>query len=266
MCPEKLSTAALTIAGSDSCGGAGIQADLKTFAAFGVFGASVVTALTAQNTLGVHAMGEVSAPLVGQQLAAVLADLPVRGIKTGMMGSAATIAEVSDHLARSADHIPLVMDPVMVATSGAALADANTIGAMRGLMRLATLVTPNLDELAALTGIKVGGADDLREAAAVLLDSGCGAVLVKGGHLAGRQVHDLLLADGLERTWRHPRIDRRFHGTGCTLASAVAAGLALGRDLEAAVGDAIAFVQHAMRGGRVPLRGDLVLLDHGADG
>ena len=262
MCPKKLSSAALTIAGSDSCGGAGVQADLKTFAAFGVYGASVITALTAQNTLGVRAVSRVSVEMIGQQLACVLEDLPVGAIKTGMMGSAASISAVIEHLAEGGGHIPLVMDPVMIATSGAALADTPTIEAMRELMGMATLVTPNLDEATALTGIRISGTSDMHAAASALLESGCRAVLIKGGHLQGSEVSDLLLGAGLERVWNHPWISGRFHGTGCTLASAVAAGLALGRELEASVDNAIRFVQDSMRSGGLPLKGDLVLLGH----
>jgi hydroxymethylpyrimidine/phosphomethylpyrimidine kinase len=259
---RKLTAAALTIAGSDSCGGAGIQADLKTFAAYGVYGASVITALTAQNTMGVRAVTVTDRAMLGEQLECVLDDLPVRAVKTGMLGSAAAIDIIRERLAARGPDIPLVMDPVMVATSGSALADAATIGAMRELMSMATLVTPNLDEARALTGISVSDVDSMRTAATRLLGSGCAGVLLKGGHLAGPAVYDLLVTRDGERIWSHPARPERYHGTGCTLASAVAAGLALGEGLEASVDRAIGFVQEAMRRGGLPARGELVLLGH----
>jgi hydroxymethylpyrimidine/phosphomethylpyrimidine kinase len=259
---SKLPTAALTIAGSDSCGGAGIQADLKTFSAFGVYGASVITALTAQNTLGVQSVAATGRQLIADQLACALDDLPVRAIKTGMLGSAGAISVISSRLAARAPDIPLVMDPVMVATSGSALADPATIEAMRELISMATLVTPNLDEARALTGIAIKNTGTMRAAAMALLESGCGAVLIKGGHLAGPDLHDLLVTAKGEKSWSHPAKPGRFHGTGCTLASAVAAGLALGQDLEASVDRAIDIVQAAMQRGGLPARGRLVLLGH----
>jgi hydroxymethylpyrimidine/phosphomethylpyrimidine kinase len=259
---EKLATAALTIAGSDSCGGAGIQADLKTFAAFGIYGASVVTALTAQNTLGVRSVTATDLAMLDAQLECVLDDLPVRAIKTGMLGSAGSIDIIRAGLAARAPNVPLVMDPVMVATSGSILADEETIAAMRKLMSMATLVTPNLDE--ALTGIAVRDLDTMRRAAANLLESGCAGVLVKGGHLSGPAMHDLLVTPDAEKIWSHPVRPGRFHGTGCTLASAVAAGLALGGSLEYSVDRAVSFVQEAMQRGGLPASGKLVLLGHNA--
>lgn len=259
---EPLSTAALTIAGSDSCGGAGIQADLKTFAAHGVYGASVVTALTAQNTRGVISVLPTPAGEVARQLQCVLEDLPVRAIKTGMLGSPGTINAVADILQDTAPGIPLVMDPVMVATSGASLADTETIDAMRRLLREAALVTPNLPELAALAGRKVETGQDLRAAGQTLLDAGCRAVLLKGGHLPGAKVTDLLLTATGERAWTHPRLEGEYHGTGCTLSAAIAAGLARGADLESATGAAIDYLGRAMRAGRLPLAGSLILLRH----
>ena len=258
----KLSTAALTIAGSDSCGGAGIQADLKTFNALGVHGASVLTALTAQNTLGVRAVHIVDERMIEAQLDSVLQDLPVRAAKTGMLGSPAAIRAIARRLDAADPAIPLVMDPVMVATSGSELADTETVAAMRKLMARATLLTPNLDEAAALAGMAVATVADMRAAARRLLESGCRAVLIKGGHLEGQQVTDLLIADGLERSWSHDMLEGRFHGTGCTLSAAIAAALARGETLQDAVDTAIRFVQSAMQGGRLPHAGDLVLLAH----
>jgi hydroxymethylpyrimidine/phosphomethylpyrimidine kinase len=262
MAYDELETAALTIAGSDSCGGAGIQADLKTFNAFGVHGASVVTAVTAQNTLEVRAAEIIGESLISAQLDSVLADLPVKAVKTGMLGSPAAIRAIAERLDAAQPDIPLVMDPVMIATSGAALADAATIAAMRRLMARAALVTPNLDEASALAGMPVESIDDMRTAAGRLLETGCKAVLVKGGHLPGEKVSDLLLGPGLDRVWTHATLQGRFHGTGCTLSAAITAGLARGEDLVDAADKAMGFVQKAMRNARRPRRGQLLLLAH----
>jgi len=260
MSTERLTTAALTIAGSDSCGGAGIQADLKTFAAFGVHGTSAITVLTAQNTLGVQEVVMVPPDTVRAQLTSILADLPVRAAKTGMLGSAATILAVAETLEGSAPDLHLVMDPVMVATSGAVLADEETIAAMRRLIAMAALVTPNTRELAALSGLPVDSAAQMRVAGQRLLEHGCRAVLLKGGHLAGQEVTDVLITSTGERDWSHPRLPGEFHGTGCTLSAALAACLALGADLESAADQAIGFLQDSMQAGRLPLAGKLVLL------
>ena len=258
-----LKTAVLTIAGSDSCGGAGIQADLKTFAAFGVHGASALTALTAQNTLGVHAVHPVPPEFIAAQLDAVFADLPVRAAKTGMLPDAPTVEAVMAALDRHAPDLPLVVDPVMVATSGASLVDNPAREALRELAARAALLTPNTDEAEALSGKRVRGPDDLLPVAEALLALGCRAVLLKGGHLEGDEVRDLLLdADG--PTWfRHPRRTGRHHGTGCVLSAAVAAGLALGRPLKDAVADAVAHVQRVVATARTPRAGKLQLLGTG---
>jgi hydroxymethylpyrimidine/phosphomethylpyrimidine kinase len=259
-----LTTAALTIAGSDCCGGAGIQADLKTFVANGVYGASVITALTAQNTLGVQALTAVKPDMVRAQLLSVLADLPIRAVKTGMLGSAATIAAVADILGAAAPGLALVMDPVMVATSGAELADAATIAAMRRLIGMATLVTPNTRELETLTGMPATTPAEARAAGRRLLAQGCQAVLLKGGHLPGREVADVLLADTGEKEWAHARLAGEYHGTGCTLSAAITAGLAKNRNLVEAVGAAIDYLGRTMRAGRLPRAGRLILLQHDA--
>jgi len=253
-------TAAVTIAGSDSCGGAGIQADLKAFSAFGVHGASVITALTAQNTSGVEQVSITAPKMVAAQLRCVLDDLPVRAIKTGMLGNAETVTTVVKILQQQNEAIPLVMDPVMVASSGAVLADPDTIAAMRSLMEIAVLVTPNSDEAAALTGIQIRSSKDVHRAGQKLLGSGCHAVLLKGGHREGSMVTDLLLADGISREWRHPRRDGNFHGTGCTLSAAIAAGIASGNELEQAIDEAIAYLLQAMDRGSLAGKGKLVLL------
>ncbi len=258
----RIPPAALTIAGSDSGGGAGIQADLKTFAALGVYGASVITAITAQNTLGVQSVGATEPGLVEAQLSSVLGDLRLGAIKTGMLGSAESIHAIADQLAARAPDIPLVMDPVMVATSGSSLADGPTIEAMRHLMARATLVTPNLEEAAALTGISPDSPAAMRDAGRALLECGCTAVLIKGGHGSGPEISDLLVTANGERSWSHRALPGSYHGTGCTLASAVAAGLALGNDLERAVERGIGFVQKAMKRGGLSRSGELVLLGH----
>ena len=238
---------ALTIAGSDSGGGAGIQADLKTFHQFGVFGTSVVTAVTAQNTLGVRAWEAVPVQLVTRQLDALADDLPPAAVKSGMLGSAAVVEAVADGIARRA--LPnYVLDPVMVATSGDRLLDADAERLIaRRLVPLAMLVTPNLDEAEVLTGDQVRTVDAMERAARALVRLGAKAALVKGGHLASDNVADVLLANGIVRRFTRPRLDTTStHGTGCTLSAAIAAGLALDRPLERAVEDALDFVHRAM--------------------
>jgi len=238
---------ALTIAGSDSGGGAGIQADLKTFHQFGVFGTSVVTAVTAQNTVGVRAWEAVAVQLVTSQLDAVADDLPPVAVKSGMLGSAAIVAAVADGITRRA--LPnYVLDPVMVATSGDRLldADAERLIAQR-LVPLATLVTPNLDEAEVLTAETVRTPDEMERAGRALVRLGAKAVLVKGGHLAGDEIVDVLVTDGIARRFTRPQLETTStHGTCCTLSAAVAAGLALDRPLERAVRDALDFVGRAM--------------------
>jgi hydroxymethylpyrimidine/phosphomethylpyrimidine kinase len=238
---------ALTIAGSDSGGGAGIQADLKTFHQFGVFGTCVITAVTAQNTLGVQAWEPVSVGLVIRQLEAVAADLPPGAVKSGMLGTAATVDALATVMERQ--RFPnYVLDPVMVATSGDRLLerDAEQLIARR-LVPLATLVTPNLDEAAILVGDTVRTAAAMERAARTLVRLGAKAALVKGGHLTGGEAVDVLVADGQVRRFAHARLETTStHGTGCTLSAAVTAGLALGRPLERAVSDALDFVHRAI--------------------
>src|SRR5437016_14642863 len=238
---------ALTIAGSDSGGGAGIQADLRTFHQFGVFGTSVVTAVTAQDTVGVRAWQAVPAELVTRQIDAVADDLPPAAVKSGMLGSALLVETVAAGIARR--RLPsYVLDPVMVATSGDRLLDRDAEQLIaRRLVPLAGLVTPNLDEAAILTGGTVGTPADMERAGRALLELGARAALVKGGHLAGDQVVDVLVSDGTVRRFNRPRLDTTStHGTGCTLSAAVTAGLALGRRLEQAVADALDFVHRAI--------------------
>ena len=238
---------ALTVAGSDSGGGAGIQADLKTFHQFGVFGTSVIAAVTAQNTKGVAAWEPVSDALIARQLDALAQDLPPDGIKTGMLGSRAAIETVAAALQRMPTK-PYVLDPVLVATSGHALADETAAAAIvEHLVPLATLVTPNLDEAARLTGLEVATAEQMERAGRALLKRGTAAALIKGGHLEGDAVIDVLVRPEGVRRFLHPRIaTTSTHGTGCTLSAAITAGLALGRNLERSVEDGIDFVQRAI--------------------
>lgn len=239
---------ALTIAGSDSGGGAGIQADLKTFSALGVYGASVLTALTAQNTLGVQAIHDVPVGFVRAQIASVLDDLPVTAIKIGMLSRRATITAVARGLAAFPPR-PVVLDPVMIAASGDPLLRPDAIAALRDrLMPLADLVTPNLHEAAALTGLPVAQDDAAMIAQArQLLASGARAVLVKGGHGTGAESVDWLVTPEGEQRFAAPRLaTQNVHGTGCTLSSAIAAGLAKGLALPEAVAEAKAYITAAI--------------------
>ena len=237
---------ALTIAGSDSGGGAGIQADLKTFQAFGVFGTSALTAVTAQNTLGVTAVHPIPLHVVRAQIDAVVADLPPAAVKTGMLATAELVAAVADAI-RTHGLGRYVLDPVMVATSGDRLLDADAEATLaRELLPLATLVTPNLHEARILTGRSVETLAQMRDAAMALVDMGASAALVKGGHMEGDAV-DLLWDGSSERIWRKPRLTTRHtHGTGCTLSAAVAAGLARGFDLAEATDRAVRWVAKAI--------------------
>ena len=237
---------ALTIAGSDSGGGAGIQADLKTFHAFGVYGTSVITAITAQNTLGVHAVHAVPLADVCAQLDAVVSDLRPAALKTGMLATAELVsvvaAEVRRHGLRS-----YVMDPVMVATSGDRLLEEAAVACLiRELLPLADLVTPNLHEAAILAGMPVTTLVDMRIAAERIRRKGATAVLIKGGHLEHEAI-DLLLDASGERLWRRPHVDTpHTHGTGCTLSAAITGGLALGDALTDAVDRAVRYVARAI--------------------
>ena len=238
---------ALTIAGSDSGGGAGIQADLKTFHGFGVFGTSAVTAITAQNTLGVSAVHPIPVDVVQAQIDAVAQDLRPTGVKTGMLATVPLVEAV----ARSLDEHQLanyVLDPVMVSSTGARLLAQEAEGAVAHLLvPRSALVTPNLHEAAILTGLEVETEEDQREAARALVAAGAGAALVKGGHGSGDSVFDFLWDGKEEREWRRPRIDTRHtHGTGCTLSAAIAAGLAAGQSLESAVDAGLSFVARAI--------------------
>ncbi len=233
----------LSIAGSDSSAGAGIQADLKTFAALDTYGLSVITAVTAQNTLGVRHVTAINAATVHHQLMALAADFDIQAIKIGMLGTAENIATVADWLA-SGPAVPVVLDPVLRSSSGQSLLAPDAMDLFtKALLPRATLVTPNLAEAKALTGDPVDSCATMERAGAALLQSGPAAVLVKGGHLDQPDCADLLVtptAAGLQSRWfRQPRIaTRNTHGTGCTLSAAITAYLAHGHALPAAVAEA----------------------------
>jgi hydroxymethylpyrimidine/phosphomethylpyrimidine kinase len=253
----------LTVAGSDSGGGAGIQADLKTMLALGVHGMSVLTAVTAQNSLGVQGVWALPVDAVRQQFASVVGDIGVDAVKTGMLGSAQIVEAVADLLAGLPAGVPVVVDPVAVSKHGDPLLDAAGLAAVRDLLLpRATVATPNLAEAAALGGVTVRGPGDLRAAADAILALGPAWVLVKGGHLPGDAVD--LLTDGThEHRFSAPRLpNAHTHGTGCTLASAVAAHLALGAVPVAAVAAAKAYVTGAIAAG-FPLGGGIGPVDHG---
>jgi hydroxymethylpyrimidine/phosphomethylpyrimidine kinase len=241
--------AALTIAGSDSGGGAGIQADLKTFSALGVYGASAVTAVTAQNTLGVQAVEPLGAAIVHAQIESVLADIPVKAIKIGMLAVNDIVHGVRDGLRLRKGDVPIVLDPVMVAASGDPLLREDAIASIvSDLFPLAAIITPNLHEAARLTGERM--AEDeaaMRRQGEALLGAGAAAVLVKGGHGEGEEAIDLLVTrEGVTR-FALPRLaTRNVHGTGCTLSSAIAANLAKGAPLVEAVHAAKAYVHQAI--------------------
>ena len=224
----------LIIAGSDSGGGAGIQADLKTVTLLGGFGMTAITAITAQNTLGVQGVHPIPTDMVLAQVESCISDIGVDAVKIGMIGSAETAAAVADRLAQLGN-VPIVFDPVMVATSGSVLADDATIAAFERLMAIATIVTPNIPELAALGGEEI----------AVRFDT---HVLAKGGHAEGPMLTDRLIAPrGVLKAWSNARIDTpHTHGTGCTLASAIATGLGQGLDLTEAIERGRKYVREAL--------------------
>lgn len=258
-----VSPVALTIAGSDPSGGAGIQADLKTFHQYGVYGTSVLTLVTVQDTRGVRRVEPLSAELVAEQLAAITADLPPAAVKTGALGSAAVVEAVA--AAATAAGWPLVVDPVMAATSGPSLLDADGVKVLaEQLLPLAHLVTPNQFEAEVLAGRKVEGTADMAEAARAIADLGPEAVLVKGGDISGPPV-DVLWAEGAIHRFEGCRVpDGPHHGTGCTLSAAITAELARGTGLVEAVAAARGFVTRALAAGPI-LGGGMRLLDHHAE-
>lgn len=238
----------LIIAGSDSGGGAGIQADIKTASAFGVYAMTAVTAVTAQNTERVTAVYPVPAAIVAAQIEACLTDIGADAIKIGMMGSAAIVKTVAASLEKIAKKIPVILDPVMVSTSGRKLLAENAVAALKThLLPLAALVTPNLPETRALVGLRGTGSADAARAAKKLMALGAKAALIKGGHATRATVDDVLLWEGGMEVLAYPRIKTRHtHGTGCTYSSAIACGLAQGLSLPLAVGRAREYVQAAI--------------------
>lgn len=239
---------ALTIAGSDSGAGAGIQADLKSFAALGVYGLTVITAVTAQNTIGVRAVQEVEPDIIRAQIDAVAEDFEIGALKTGMLSSRAIIEVVASGIRRHRLQ-PLVVDPVMVAKSGDRLLREDAVEALlQQLVPLARVVTPNIPEAEVLAGVTIRSVDDRMTAARAILRLGAQAVVIKGGHAADDPVVDLLVDQGGAATFTAPRLaTNQTHGTGCTFSAAVAAGLARGLDLPAAVGEARDYVSRALR-------------------
>lgn len=239
----------LIIAGSDSGGGAGIQADIKTVTALGAYAMTAITAVTVQDTTGVHGVHAVPVNIVRDQIVRVMDDIGADAIKTGMLLSAEVVDMVADVLRAHAKGIPIIVDPVMIAKGGAKLLDDNAVAVLKKkLLPLATVVTPNAPEAAALTGKKIETVDDLVAAGKALLALGAKSALVKGGHLKGDTITDVLVAKDGVQLYRSARIaGTSTHGTGCTLASALATGLAQGFTLEDSVARARAFVQEAIR-------------------
>jgi hydroxymethylpyrimidine/phosphomethylpyrimidine kinase len=251
----------LIIAGSDSGGGAGIQADIKTVTALGGYAMTAITALTAQNTLGVHGVETVAPDFVGLQIDVVLDDLGADAIKLGMLADAAIAGVVAERLRRRAGGVPIVLDPVMVAKGGSKLLSDDAIETIKSdILPRAEVVTPNAPEAEVLTGLPVTTPEALRAAGQALLEMGARHVLMKGGHLEGDELVDHLLGPGVDEAFTGTRIDTpHTHGTGCTLASAIAAGLAQGMSVTDAVRRGRAYVRHAIEtapglgGGHGPL-------------
>ncbi|HEX9159269.1 MAG TPA: bifunctional hydroxymethylpyrimidine kinase/phosphomethylpyrimidine kinase [Rhizomicrobium sp.] len=239
----------LIIAGSDSGGGAGLQADIKTAAALGVYAATAVTAVTVQNTRGIYGIHPIPASIVCDQITRVLDDIGADAIKLGMLGSATIVEAVADALQRRAHEIPVVLDPVLASSSGTALVEGDAIAALKTrLFPLVALVTPNIPEAETLAGIPVCNTDDMHNAGEILRALGASAVLVKGGHAKTDTIEDVLVSGQGVRVLSSPRIESRHtHGTGCTLSTAIACGLAQGTPLAQSIERARAFVQEAIR-------------------
>jgi hydroxymethylpyrimidine/phosphomethylpyrimidine kinase len=240
----------LIIAGSDASGGAGLQADIKTATALGAYAMTAITAVTVQDTRGIHAIHPIPAAIVREQIAWTLADIGADAIKIGMLGSVEIVEAVADVLAAQVENIPVVLDPVLASTSGTAFLDeAGRTAMIRRLFPLAAVVTPNIPEAEILTGIPVRGLDDVMRAAEILCSAGAGAALIKGGHAAYPDVSDTLVLSGASKFhhFESPRIDTpHTHGTGCTLSTAIAVGLAQRLSLREAVARAHRFVFEAI--------------------
>lgn len=253
----------LTVAGSDSGGGAGIQADLKAMLATGVHGMSVITAITAQNSIGVQGAWELPADQVRAQFRSVVDDIGVDAVKTGMLASAAMVRVVAELLRSLPENTPIIVDPVSVSKHGDALLAADAMEALRDeIVPLATVLTPNLTELGPVAGMEINGLDDRELAAKRLLDAGATWVLVKGGHDAGDTSVDVLHGDGFREEFSAPRADNRHtHGTGCTLASSIASYVAQGQSVPEAVASAKQFISGAVHAG-FPLGAGIGPVDH----
>jgi len=238
----------LIIAGSDSGGGAGIQADIKTASAFGVYAMTAITAVTVQNTRGVKAVHPVPPAIVAEQISATLTDIGADAIKIGMLGNAPTVKAVAAALKKHAKKIAVVLDPVMISTSGHSLLAPNAVSAMvKELFPLATLVTPNIPEAKALAHLRSAKRNDAEAAARKLIEMGAGAALIKGGHATKSTIDDVMVWSGGVEVYAFPRIKTKHtHGTGCTLSTAIACGLAQGLSLPLSTGKAREFVQAAI--------------------
>jgi len=253
----------LTIAGSDSCGGSGIQADLNTFSAFGVYGASVVTAVTARNTTGTQAVEPVSDRMIVGQMESIMEDLPICAIKTGMLPSVPGIAVLGEILDQLTPRIPMVVDPVVIEPEGKALSGDVILEAVQNhLFPLAMVITPNREEAQVLTGKTIDNMEDMESAARDLLEYGSRAVFLKGGRSGSGDITDILVTRDEMLAFSHPAFEGRFHGTGCALSSAIAAGLAMDKALPEAVKDAVEYVQECLRNSLAPVKGRLGLLGH----
>jgi hydroxymethylpyrimidine/phosphomethylpyrimidine kinase len=254
---------ALTIAGSDPCAGAGIQADLKTFAALGVYGVCVITAVTSQNTSGVQGIYRLPPEVVSQQLESVLDDFSVAAVKTGMLWDGLIIKEVAEKI-RKFSLRQLVIDPVICAGDGTRLLQEEALSILKQkLLPLAYLITPNIYEAEVLCGFNLGDLEDMRCAARKIQQLGCARVLIKGGHLPGDEAIDLLYDGQAFTTYSRPRLKgQKWHGTGCTLSAAVTAGLAQGKTLTEAVGGAIKYNMACIERADKPGRGGYMLINH----
>jgi len=253
----------LTIAGSDSCGGSGIQADMNTFAAFGVYGASVVTAVTARNTIDTQAVEAVSDRMIVSQMESIMEDLPICAIKTGMLPSVPGIAVLGEILGQLTPRIPMVVDPVVIEPKGKELSGEIMLEAVQNhLFPLATVITPNREEAQVLTGQSINNMADMESAARKLLECGSDAVFLKGGQFGNGDITDVLLTRDELLTFSHAAFPGRFHGTGCALSSAVAAGLAMQKPLPEAVEAAVEYVQECLRNSLIPIKGRVGLLGH----
>ncbi|WP_133501263.1 bifunctional hydroxymethylpyrimidine kinase/phosphomethylpyrimidine kinase [Cognatilysobacter terrigena] len=259
-----MTVSVLTIAGSDSGGGAGIQADLKTFAAHRVHGLSAIAALTAQNTRGVTGVAVTEPAFIAEQIDACFADFDIAAVKLGMLANTDVIHAVADALERH-HPVPIVVDPVMVATSGASLLDPSAVSALLDrLLPIAAVITPNVPEAEVLLARHIIDADDALDAAQRLIARGARGVLLKGGHLRGDGpvIDTLAMPGGRVERFEHARLDVRAHGTGCTLASAIAAGLAVGHSLATACRRATDYVHRGLALGYRPGRSDVTVIDH----